>query len=171
MKRKMFALVLVLAAGSLAQSLAQTTQWVEVSPPGGKSLVMMPTKPQESTETKNSEVGEYTSHLFMSKVDGVIYIFGWVDYRPGLKLNVEGEINANRDNFLKGVEARLVSERKIEIDGNPGVEFVGASAGHNFKTRAYLVGARPYMLATAWLKDQPEPPGVATFLYSFRLEK
>jgi hypothetical protein len=168
MRKKISALALVMSATLLAQAHAQ--QWVSVAPPEGRFSVLMPTKPEETTETKDSPLGKYTSHLFLSKAHGVVYIVGWVDYAPGVKLDVQGEINANRDNFLKGVEAKSTFERKISLDGHPGIEFTADSEGHTFKSRIYLVNSRPYMLATAWLKGEPEPAGVSTFLNSFELK-
>ena len=169
MRKTTSALALALVAAMLTHTLAQAP-WVKVAPPGGRFSVMMPTKAEESTETKDSPLGPYTAHLFISKTESIVYIVGWVDYAPGVKLDVQGEINANRDNFLKGVEASSISEKKITLDGHPGIEFVAESEGHRFKSRIYLAGNRPYMLATVWLKTDPEPAGIATFLNSFKFE-
>lgn len=164
----MFALAIVLSATMLAHANVQ--QWVTVTPPEGRFSALMPTKPEESKETKDSPLGPYTAHLFVSKSNEVVYIVGWVDYVPDIKLDVQGEINANRDNFLKGVGATSTSEKKITIGSHPGIEFVAESEGHIFKSVIYLVNNRPYMLATAWAKGQSEPTGVSTFLKSFELK-
>lgn len=170
MKKKMHAVALVLSAVIFAQALPQQTQWVKVAPQGGRFSVSMPSAPDVTSETKESELGPYTSNLFLSKGAGAIYIVGWVDYSPGVKLDVQGEINANRDNFVKGVEAEIKSEKKITLNGHPGIEFVAESANSVFKARVYLANPRPYMLATAWAKGAPEPAGVGTFFDSFKFE-
>ncbi|HEX7173654.1 MAG TPA: hypothetical protein VF240_00030 [Pyrinomonadaceae bacterium] len=171
MRKHLYAIVFVLSAATLAAGFQQPQPWVKLSPPGGAFSVMMPTKPEESVETKDSPLGKYTTHLFITRAEGVIYIAGWVDYAPGVKLDVRGEINANRDNFLKGVEAKATSEKEIRIDGHPGIEFTGESAKALFKARVYLVRNRPYMVAAAWGVGQAEPPAVGTFLTSFALAK
>ena len=160
---------MILMATTLAQAFQQTP-WVKVTPVGGRFSVMMPTKPEESTETRDSPLGEYTAHLFMARGGEAIYIVGWVDYAPSVKLDVQGEIDANRDNFLKGVSAKMTGERKITLDGNPGIEFTAESEGNTFKSRIYLAHNRPYMLATTWIKGDPEPAGISTFLNSFKFE-
>jgi hypothetical protein len=169
MRRKMLALALVLVAGQLARPLAQTQQWVKVAPPGCKCLAMMPTQPEDQPKTEDSAHGKYTTHLFLSRTDSAIYLLGWVDYPPDFHPDVQAEINANRDNFIKAVEAKLTSERKVSLDGYPGIEFMAESAKNLFKSRVYMVGDRPYQLIALWAKDAGEPPGVATFLNSFRL--
>ena len=171
MRKNLCAIVFVLAAAVAAAGFQQPQPWVKVSPPGGAFSVMMPTKPEESVETKDSQLGKYTSHLFITNTDGVVYIAGWVDYAPGVRLDVRGELNANRDNFLKGLEAKATSEKEVRIDGNPGIEFTGESAKARFKARVYLVANRPYMVATAWGLGVAEPPAVGTFLTSFALVK
>jgi hypothetical protein len=171
MRKNLCAMMFVLAAATAVPGFQQPQPWVKLNPPGGAFSVMLPTKPEESVETKDSHLGKYTVHLFITNTDGIVYIAGWVDYAPGVKLDVRGEINANRDNFLKGLEAKATSEKEVRIDGHPGIEFTGESAKAIFKSRVYLVGNRPYMLAAAWGVGQAEPPAVGTFLNSFALAK
>jgi len=170
-KSVLIALLLTLAAGMVANARAQNQPWVELSPNEGRFSVMMPIKPEESVKTADSSLGKYTSHIFLSKTDSAIYGVVWVDYQPGVNLNVQAEINANRDNFVKGVDGTVMTEKKITLDDNPGIEFTAETKERLFKSRVYLVGMRPYMLIVGWPKEQPEPDGVATFLDSFKLTK
>src|SRR2546429_6436455 len=75
----------------------QATDWVKVAPAGGGFSVMMPGKPEE--EVKPGK--DFTSHLFTVTTDKGIYLAAYADYAPNIKLNVSGELAANRDNFLK----------------------------------------------------------------------
>ena len=62
----------------------------------------MPEVPTEKTDTVNSAHGPYTTHLFVVKDTTSVYLIGWVDYDPAFNFNRQAELEANRDNFVKG---------------------------------------------------------------------
>ena len=83
---------------------------------------------------------------------------------------MQGEIAANRDNFVKGVEARVTSEHPITLGDSPGIEFTAESEQATFKSRVYVVGQRPYMIIAATLKGLENSANVERFLASFQLK-
>ena len=95
---------------------------------------------------------------------------GWADYAPTVKLDVRGEMAANRDNFVRGVEARVTSERPITLGDNPGIEFTAENEQATFKSRVYVVGQRPYMIIAATLKGLEDSANVERFLASFQVK-
>ena len=38
------------------------------------------------------------------------FLIGWVDYDPSFNFNRQAELEANRDNFVKGIKATLVDQ-------------------------------------------------------------
>jgi hypothetical protein len=65
---------------------------------------------------------------------------------------------------------RLLSKKKITLDGYPGVEFVAESATKRFATRSYLVGATHYTVSfTSAASDYYKDKEAARFFDSFRL--
>ncbi len=180
MRKMMFALVLWLAAGLPSSALAQSQEWPEFSPTGSRCFVKMPTKPEEKSETTDSKHGKYTTHLFIARTDVATYLFGWVDYAPDYHPDKQAEMEANRDNLLKNVQAKLTSNRKISLTEeygvrkmslvHPGIEFTAESPSRMIRSRVYMVDYRPYQLVAVWESGKEEPPGVALFFSSFRLE-
>jgi hypothetical protein len=77
----------------------------------------MPETPEEKTDTTQSDHGPYTTHLFVVRDDANVFLIGWVDYDPSFKFNRQAELEANRDNFVKGVNATLTSTHTMSIDG------------------------------------------------------
>ncbi|MBV9957077.1 MAG: hypothetical protein JO360_01595 [Acidobacteria bacterium] len=169
MKRKTGALFLTLILAGLAHGFQTNNEWAQVAPAGGRFTILMPGTPKSKIETADSQYGPYTTYLFTSGSPQAIYLAGWVDYAPAFKFGVEAELKANRDNFLKGINARLLTEKAIKLDGNPGIEFTAESDDVQFITsRVYIVGARPYQLiAMTNLKE--ELGNVDKFLSSFKL--
>ena len=160
-KRFLISAALLLA---LTTSLsAYQSDWVKVAPVGGGFSVMMPGKPEEKLEPSD----DFTFHLFTVTADKAIYLASYGDYAPSIKLDPEGELLANRDNFLKGVNAKLIDSRKITLDGRAGLEFTGESDQASFKSRVYLFGNRVHQIAVAVFKGQDDTDNMNRFFASF----
>jgi hypothetical protein len=142
---------------------AQQREWINLAPPGGGFSVMMPIKPNESMETKEN----YTVHSYGAATARTIFIAVYVDYAPSVKLNDAGELVANRDNFLKGLNARLISSKEIKLDGRSGLEFTAEDDGRSYKSRVYIHGNRVHQIATAVFKDTDDAENVDRFFASF----
>ncbi len=147
----------------LASSLcAFQSEWVKVAPVGGGFSIMMPGKAEEKVDPSD----QFTFHLFSVSTDKTIYLAGWGDYAASIKLDPEGELIANRDNFLKGVKAKLIDSKKITFEGRAGLEFTGESDQASFKSRIYLFGNRVHQIAVAVLKGQEDTDNVNRFFAS-----
>jgi hypothetical protein len=148
---------------ALAASAFQTGEWIKVSPAGAGFSVLMPAKPEE--EIKSSD--DFTSHLFSITTDKVIYLAGYGEYAPSIKLSADAELTLNRDRFLRGLNANLLASRQITLDGHPGLEFTGESEQASFKSRVYLSGNRVYQVAVAVLSGKTDHENVDRFFASF----
>ncbi|HEX7332024.1 MAG TPA: hypothetical protein VF290_11025, partial [Pyrinomonadaceae bacterium] len=131
--------------------------------------VMMPEIPEDKTETTPSAHGPYTTHLFIVKDTTSVYLIGWVDYDPSFNFNRQAELEANRDNFVKGIEAKLISTRPTVIDGYSALEFTAETADRVFKSRVYMVGRRPYQIVIGSPKGQDDSVKANRFFSSFKV--
>ena len=102
-------------------------------------------------------------------IAGEIFIVGWVDYDPKFNFDVQKELEANRDNFIKGVKAKLLTTTKASYGTNPGIEFTAESEQAFFRSWVYVVGRRPYQLIAVSPKGATSSPNVARFHSSFTL--
>jgi len=141
---------------------AYQSEWVKVAPVGGGFSIMMPGKAEEKVDPSD----QFTFHLFTVTTDKTIYLAGWGDYAASIKLDPEAELVANRDNFLKGVNATLVDSKKITLEGRAGLEFTGESSQASFKSRVYLFGNRVHQIAVAVMKGQEDTDNVNRFFTS-----
>ncbi len=130
----------------------------------------MPEMPTDKTETTQSEHGPYTTHLFIVRDTQNVYLIGWVDYDPSFNFNKQSELAANRDNFVKGIKATLVSTRPLTIDGYQALEFVAETSDRIFKSRVYMVGRRPYQIVIGYPKDQEDELTTNRFFNSFKVK-
>lgn len=138
-------LVLLVALSASAQAPAD---WVKFSPTGSPFSILMPVQPKEDKKTVDSPDGPYTTTLFSSiSPDHEIYLVGWVDYDPKFNFGVQAELEANRDNLVKGLKAKLLSTTPVKLGTHPGIEFKAELTGQaDIVSRVYIVGRRPYQL-------------------------
>ena len=167
MRRKLFAVFVVLLACAPLFGRQVDAPWEKYTSAEGRFSVLLPSKPEESKDTQKSPYGPYTVHLFTSKGNGEIFLVGWVDYDPNFKFDTQKELEANRDNFAKGVKGTVLGTKPIKLGTNPGIEFTAESEQAFFRSRVYIVGRRPYQLIAVRLKGAEETPNVAKFFSSF----
>lgn len=149
---------------------ADSSGWVRFTSAAGRFSVLMPELPNaETPRTTQSEQGPYTTYLFISKTSSNIYLIGWVDYDPKFNFNLQQELEANRDNFVKGVQATLMDSRALTIDGYNAIEFIAESDTRRFKSRVYMVGRRPYQIVIASSKTEDNSVSTSRFFNSFKI--
>jgi hypothetical protein len=143
--------------------------WVRYNSVSGRFSVLMPETPEEKTETTPSDHGPYTTHLFVVRDTKNVYLIGWVDYDPSFNFNRQAELEANRDNFVKGINATLVSTKALILDGYSALEFSAETADRTFQSRVYMVGRRPYQIVIGTPKDDPDAVSTNRFFNSFKV--
>lgn len=167
--KKLFAFVLTLLLTAPAFGLQDTSEWTKFTSDAGRFSVLMPGKPEENKETKPSPNGPYTVNLYIAKSTAGIYMAGWVDYDPKFNFGVQAELEANRDNFIKGVSGKLLDTKPIKFGANPGIEFTAETDLVFVRSRVYIIGKRPYQLLAIVRKDDRSSPSIDKFLSSFAL--
>jgi hypothetical protein len=143
--------------------------WVKFISDDGRFSVLVPDSPTEKTETTDSTHGPYTTHLFVVKDTSSVYLIGWVDYDPSFNFNRQAELEANRDNFVKGLNATLVSTRSTVINGYSAIEFTAEAGDRLFKSRVFLVGRRPYQIVIGSPKTMDNATVMNRFFNSFKV--
>jgi len=164
-------LFLLLFAFVPALCAQEHDSWVKFSSEAGRFSVLMPEIPVDDAKTNESANGPYTTHLFMKRTPKGVFLIGWVDYDPSFNFAIQSELEANRDNFVRGVKATLLGTTKINLNGNPGLEFTAETADVRFKSRVYIIGRRPYQLIAGTYKDQDDTANVNRFFSSFELRQ
>lgn len=143
--------------------------WIKFASDEGRFSVLVPDSPTEKTETTESAHGPFTTHLFIVKNPSSVFLIGWVDYDPSFNFNRQAELEANRDNFIKGLKATLVSTRSTVINGYSAIEFTAEAGDRIFKSRVLLVGRRPYQIVIGSPKGMDDTADVNRFFNSFKV--
>ena len=156
-----------------AVSASMASDWITFKSDPGRFSVLMPgpEQPKADVTTGNQPpAGAFTTYLFTQPTDKGVFVVGWVDYAPTFRFGIQAELDANRDNLIKGVSgSKLVSERAIKFGSSPGLEFIAESPALMIKSRVYVIGRRPYMLIAATRKGMEDSANVERFLASFKM--
>lgn len=159
-------LVIAEAAAQTPKPTPQTNQtgWEEFTSEVGGFSILFPTKPIEATTAKTN----YTLHSFTSVAGRGTYVASYTDYKQ-IKLEPAAFLLANRDRFNKSMQATLVSNREITLNGHTGIEFTSVNSAANIRSQLFLVGNRLFQTVTMILKDVDQTTYVNRFFDSFKL--
>ena len=145
--------------------------WAHFNSELGRFSILVPKIPEETKETVPSDHGPYTTYLFITREQNIVYLIGWVDYDPSFNFNRQKELEANRDNFVKGVKATLTSTQSMRVDSYPVIEFTADTIERTFHSRVYMVGRRPYQIVIGYPKGQADQAPIAKFFNSFKVSQ
>lgn len=157
------AATILICACAFVLAAPQGAEWFKVAPVGAGFSVMMPARPNEELKSNN----DLTIHLFTLTIHDAIYMVSYGDYAPALQIEVEDQLNANRDSFARDLNAKIVDTRKIKMNGHPGIEFTAISDRATIKSRIYLFGNRVHQITIAALDAQTETEDAKRFFSSF----
>lgn len=171
--RKRLSVILVIAAAALSLAFQAPAGWSRLDSAEGGFTVLMPgpVAPKDKVTTKSdAQVGTYTAHTFTKAAEKGIFVVVWLDYAPGVNVDVRGELTSSRDAFVRRLKGRLLSERPITLEGHPGLEYTAENDQAVVKVHTYVVGRRPYSIVALTYKGFDDSQNVNAFLSSFRLK-
>lgn len=149
------------------QPSAPKDDWIEFKSADGRFSVKLPATPTEKVETGSNGPGPYTLHMFTANGDGSLCMIAWVDYDPSFNFTPKTELEANRDNFVKTMNATLLNSRHTTIGGFQALEFTAETADVDVKSRVFIVGKRPYQIVFASRKGIDITSALDRFFESF----
>ena len=163
MYKIILSLLVLVSVAHVAAAQDEASPWVTFAPEAAGFSVSFPGKPVETVDKKPS----FTLHSFSVTMGRATFVASYTDYEPG-KLDPQTALTANRDKFIKRLQATLTSSREITIEGNTGLEFTGETPAANVKSQLFLVGNRVFQLVTFVFRDVDETRNVDRFFESFK---
>ena len=158
-----FSLLVLVALFSNAPAQTEPPGWFTLAPEGAGFSILLPGKAEETINKKSA----FTLHSFNVTAGRATYIASYSDYLPG-KLDPTTALTANRDKFIKSLQATLISSREITIDGRSGIEFTSETPAANVKSQMFLIGNRMFQTVAFVFKDVDETRNVDRFFESFK---
>jgi len=127
-------------------SKVYSQDWLTFNSADGKFSVLLPAEPTSQTDSSTAAYPNYITKMFISRAKTDIFAIGWVDYETSYSFDAQKELEANRDNFVKGINGTLVSTANTKFNGYQAIEFIAKSGSFYWSSKVFLVGKRPYQL-------------------------
>lgn len=143
--------------------------WLPFTSEPGRFTVLLPGTPTDKTETFEDQPGPYTTHLYRLRDQGKVFLIAWADYDPQFKFHGQSELEANRDWFVKDMNATLMNTRSLIVDTYSALEFRADTAEKTYYSRVFIVGRRPYQITIGYPKGEDDPVTVDKFFNSFKV--
>ena len=174
-----FALALIaclfLSLVGITSAAQRADDWVTFNSPEGHFSLQFPKTP--TSDVRDIELGteKVTRYVYTATSSAITYMASFADYSRVPDAN-EQQIMFDRlrDSTAGTLEARVFSETKISINGNPGREFLMSktpegSAEIIYHWRAYIVGRRLYQVAASYYKRDSKSPELSKYFDSFQV--
>lgn len=132
-----------------ASFYTQPISWRDFSQTDYGFTVRLPGEPHKETVKINPNDSRLDMHNWIAiGENGLVYqvAFQQLLAVPENDYNANIYIESLRDGLAEGIEGKVVSERRITLNGHPGREFKIKSAKMRALGRLFLVGSRVYIL-------------------------
>ena len=152
---------------ALAAPAAAADDWKKFAAEKCGSSATMPGTPAENVVPFEAPEGKVTANLYMSTIDDVVWLIGCNDYEK------ERTLDEARDDSVKGVQGKLLSEKKVTVGGRKGraLEIEGPG-GSRIHVRLFVVKTRLHQALVVLPPATKVPPKqVKKFLTSFKLPR
>jgi len=160
-----------------------STDWYSFESVSGRFSIEFPQKPDTSSQVMKSPIGQLTMYLVIYEPketpdDNFAYIVGHTVYPDSVinsekKSMVDGFFRSAVDGAVSNVKGKLLTEKKIELDGFPGrevtVDFQNGQAVILMK--CFLVRNVMYILETISESGKENNTSSSHFYQSFKLKK
>ncbi len=150
--------------------------WKEYDSEDGSYAITMPAKPSHMVQTQESLVGDLDVHMMIADMGGRgAFMVGHADYPENFTdVSADELLDMAAQGAVNSTEARLLSKKKITLDGHPGLELelsLKKLKGRTV-TRVYWVAPRRIYIMFASGPSSPETDTrLSTFLNSLRLRR
>lgn len=147
------------------QGCAQSEPYVSSE---GRFSIDLSAKPEED---KNSAEANLGGKKLWWRTSHATFMVSYADDPDAKKENAERAVMASADGFSLALPkgAEIISKKKIELDGYPGVEIMSRETdGYTAVARYYMVNTRLYCIMALWSARRNDKE-VLTTLNSFKI--
>ena len=140
--------------------------------PEGRFSVLFPGPVREQLKTQASKAGPVEVHLFNSDTETMGFLVSYSDHGAEVSkaLKPKDQLAAARDSVV-GKAGKVIAQREVQQQGNPGLEFKFQQDGLVATERAFLVGRRLYQVMALGPPGGSHDRAAQIFLDSFKLAK
>jgi hypothetical protein len=169
--RRLLAPLLLVAA--IGQAVA-ASEWTELAPKACRCRFSMPGTPTYTSQPKELPAKPFSVDQWYLETETAAYIVAMTTF-PGEAISAKERdalLDGTRDGLLKLKGRKVVQDKRISHNGNPGRELVIEDQNtRRFTMRLFLVKTVLYQYGVTTAASERNPPGQQTFFDSFRFDR
>ena len=163
--------LLLLLSSFIRSEKTPDSAWMNITSKELGFSVQMPGTPnEEPLQTLQARYGRVFLHVYTVRTGKAFYFVSQAEmnnYKVDLPVET---FRRGREKLLSMLKAKLVGEKKINLNGFPGSEYTAkTSDGGILKVRTFIGRTKGYQIACAAKKSDAASPDLNRFLTSFRL--
>jgi hypothetical protein len=151
--------------------------WQDYTSEGGKFSVQMPTKPQELSQEKKTDIGTVKINMALSESKDSAYIVGYNDF-PGKFTDAEisTRLNLGAKGFMSGsMKGTITSSKETKLGEIPCLDFDGSGKIQTIDAKAkgricIADNARLYQVVMATPSNKFSQVDADRFIASFKIK-
>jgi hypothetical protein len=153
-------------------SLRFLPAWKEYAYASDGFALLAPSPPSLKEKSVDTPAGKAVMHMYTIGLGGDSGVMLSVtDYGSQAKIPPES-LSKVKEATLQSVNGKLLNEKNISLDSNPGIEFeMTGSDGYHARSRYYVVGNKLLAIVSYSGEGRPLPPDTTRMLDSLRLLK
>jgi hypothetical protein len=156
-------------AGKASASAAPAPDWKPYRYAADGFSASFPGEPEQDKQNVSTAAGTFELHTYATQDAAVTLIAAVCNYGAAAAGKDPGAVlDGAKNGAINNVKAHLISEKKITLGANPGVEFEAESDTAHISARLYLVGSTLYQTLVA-LPLNARYADTGRFLNSFQL--
>ena len=163
-------LLLVAAIGQAGAA----SEWTEIAPKACRCRFSMPGTPTYTSQPPQLPAKPFAVDQWYLQTETAGYVVAVTTF-PGEPISAKERdalLDGTRDGLLKLKSRKVVQDRKISHDGNPGRELVIEEQDtRRFTMRLFLVKTVLYQYGVTTAMSDRNPPGQQTFFDSFKFDR
>ena len=169
--------VCVLLAFAISALAQQQLKWIQFTEPNLKFAALFPSDPvRNAPDVSKGDDGSVrsTGYLFVARSqDAYVAIAGRTDYN--FTVDAEGELVADRDNFVKATRTKLMNSRRYDFSSGdeklPAMDFSSEDDAWFYKGFFIVKGNNTYCALFGHVRGQDYGSAAEKFLGSFEITK
>jgi hypothetical protein len=157
---------------------SDTSGWQDYTSEAGKFSVQMPTKPQELSQEKKTDIGIVKINMALSESSSSAYIVGYNDFPSKFTdAEIPTRLNLGAKGFMTGsMKGTITSSKETKLGEIPCLDFDGTGKIQAFDAKAkgricIADNARLYQVVMATPSNKFSQADADRFISSFKIKK
>jgi hypothetical protein len=155
---------------SAPTSRSTLKDWIEYRSDEGGFTLLLPGEPEVNTQLTDTDAGSVELTMALTEMSNYAAGVSFNDIPAGAQADPDTLLQGGRDGAAANLNGAVISDKPIELNGYPGLEFVVETPNNlHYVARIFIVNDRLYQVLFLAARDDIAQFDVQAFFDSFKL--